>query len=129
MKRIHFSFMDKVNHRPVYLYKDCYNDEYLSQNKYGYRVLIKEYIKYEKIMIKRILIVLVGIAILIFAPYYLGQISIVRNFITPLFPEYPNVFPYIIGLVFIILLFCVFLIIVFILACLLKIIDYIIGNK
>jgi hypothetical protein len=42
MKRIHFLFMDKVNHKAVHLYRDCFFNEYLAQSKYGHRILRKQ---------------------------------------------------------------------------------------
>ena len=35
-------FWDKVNGMAVCLYKDCFGDEYLAQNKFGFRVKREE---------------------------------------------------------------------------------------
>ena len=39
MKRINPLFIDKVNNKAVYLYRDCFFNEYLAQRKYGHRIL------------------------------------------------------------------------------------------
>lgn len=31
-------FVDIVNQRPVYLYRDCFDVEYMAQSRFGFRV-------------------------------------------------------------------------------------------
>ena len=38
MKKIEGSFRDVVNGKQVFFYVDCFDDKYMAQSKYGFRV-------------------------------------------------------------------------------------------